>query len=124
MPHQPLSPHLLPRVEQEMRLRNYSPRTIQTYLSCLRRFITWCSPTPPREVPAETVRAFLLHLFELGASRSLIDQHVSALRFLYVQLYRRDRSEFVVPRPRRDQKLPDVPTRATSTCRPPPATPA
>jgi len=112
MPHQPLSSLLLPRFEQEMRLRNYSPRTIQAYLSCLRRYSTWCQPIPPRDVAPEVPRSFLLHLLDLGASRSVMDQHVSALRFLYVELYERNPAEFVIPRPRRGQRLPEVPTRA------------
>jgi len=112
MPTNPLSIHLLPRVEQEMRLRNYSPRTISTYLACIKRFALWCAPISPRDVQPEVPRAFLLHLLDLGASRSLIDQHVSALRLLFVQLYLRDPAHFVIPRPKRGKHLPFVPTRA------------
>lgn len=107
----PLSTQLLPRVEQEMRLRNYSPRTISTYLACIKRFAQWCAPTSPRDVEPDVPRAFLLHLLDLGASRSLMDQNVSALRLLFVQLYRRDPAQFVIPRPKRGKHLPFVPTR-------------
>jgi site-specific recombinase XerD len=62
-------------------------------------------------VDATTVRAYLLSLIDSGRSRSLVDQNVSALKFLYVELYERSPDSFRVPRPRREQKLPYVPTR-------------
>ncbi len=108
-PTAPLSDKLIPRYEQELRLRNYSPATIKTYRNCLRQFARWAAPTAPRDVSPQRVRAFLLEIFDAGCSRSLVDQYVSALKFLYVQLY--DRADFDIPRPRRESKLPTVPTR-------------
>lgn len=57
------------------------------------------------------MRAFLLELTELGASRALVTQSVSALKFLYVRLYDWPDDAFEVPRPRSECKLPWVPTR-------------
>jgi site-specific recombinase XerD len=106
-----LSNRLLERFEQEMRLRNYSSRSISTYLSCLRRFTAAMAPNHPRELRDVDVRGFLLGLLDAGKSRSLVDQYISALKFLYVDLYLRDPKTFRVPRPRREQRLPYVPTR-------------
>lgn len=94
-----------------MRLRNYSFHTIKTYKGCLRIWLRWLFPTLPREVTAQEMRVFLLGLVEVGRSRSLIDQHISALRFLYCELYGWDLDRFDVARPRRESKLPRVPTR-------------
>lgn len=112
MPVQPLSTDLLERVAQEMRLRNYARRTIKAYVSCLRRFAHHIRPQVPREVATADVRAWLLELRNAGASRSLMDQHVSALRFLYRELYGRKDAALNIPRPRKNQALPFVPTRA------------
>ncbi len=106
-----LATTLFARVEQELRLRNYAPRTIQTYLSCLRKYVRWLGAVPPREAQREQPRAFLVHMVEAGASRTLVDQQVSALKFLYVELYGWDREELAIPRPRRGRSLPAVPTR-------------
>ena len=106
-----LSPKLLERVQQELRLRNYSFRTIKTYSNCLRIWLKWLAPLPPREASTEAMRRFLLDLVETGRSRSLVDQHISALRFLYCELYGWDLDRFDLVRPRRDQALPRVPTR-------------
>ena len=40
-----LSALLFPRYQQELRLRNYSPRTIDSYSACLRRYVA--SDDPP-----------------------------------------------------------------------------
>ncbi len=84
-----LSQILIERVGQEMRLRNYSPRTITTYQSCLRAWARHIAPVLPRDVDSEAIRAWLLDLVATGVSRATLDQHVSALRFLYVELYDR-----------------------------------
>ena len=67
----------------QRRLYDYAPRTIETYLCCLRVYTTWISPTPPRGMGKDVPRSYLTHFIEAGASRSLIDQHVSALKFVY-----------------------------------------
>lgn len=65
----------------------------------------------PRDADAERVRRYLLDLADAGASRSLVSQNVSALKFLYVRLYRWPPKVFDVPRPRKERRLPYVPTR-------------
>lgn len=107
----PLSTHLFTRYRQEMKLRHYSPATIKAYATCLRAYTRFVYPNLPRDAGAEDVRAFLLHSLEIGLSRAYLDQASSALRFLYIDLYRRSAMGFDVPRPRREQALPDVPTR-------------
>lgn len=106
-----LSALLFPRYQQELRLRNYSPRTIDSYSACLRRYVAWLGETHPREVDSEGVRGYLLELSAVGASRALVSQTVSSLKFLYVRLYGWEPECFDVPRPRRESKLPYVPSR-------------
>lgn len=111
MPAPVLATTLFARVRQEMRLRNYGDRTIDTYVSCLRRYCRWLDGEVPKEVAVDTPRSFLVHLVELGASRPLLDQHISALMVLYVELYGWDRARLDLPRPKRARTLPAVPTR-------------
>ena len=106
-----LSTGLMKRYRQELRLRGYAKRTIKTYESCLRQYTRWLWPIVPKEAPLDMPRSFLVHLVELGASRSLLDQQISALKFLYVELYGWASEELDVPRPRRRKTLPVVPTR-------------
>mgnify|MGYP003884409055 CR=1 FL=1 len=106
-----LSGRLMERYRQELALRNYAANTIATYTACLRRYVRWLHRLHPRSADSVMVRSYLLGLAEVGASRSLVSQSVSALKFLYVVLYGWSEEAFDVPRPRGESKLPFVPTR-------------
>lgn len=110
-PSPALATTLYARFAQELRLRRYAPRTVKTYTSALRAYVVWLHPTHPREVSDEVVRAYLLHLVDQGHSAAWLGQTVSALRILYLTLYGWDRADFRVPRPRRGQAHPRVPSR-------------
>lgn len=106
-----LSTQLFERYRQELRVRGYSPRTVKAYATCLRAYVRFLHPRHPREAEADEVRAFLLHGIATGLSRAYVDQAISALRFLYADLYGRPWDGFQVVRPRREDALPEVPTR-------------
>jgi integrase/recombinase XerD len=107
----PLATGLFERYRQELVLRRYSPRTVRTYTTMLRAFVRFLHPKLPRDAETEEVRAFLLHSLEMGLSRAYLDHSISALRFLYVELYHRESFVIDVPRPKREDALPTVPTR-------------
>jgi site-specific recombinase XerD len=92
----------------DLRIRHYSPRTIETYIACIRAFARHFGRSPDRLGPDEirTYQRFLID--EKRASWSSFNQTVSALRFLYgVTLDRKD----VIPRipyPKQETKLPVV----------------
>jgi len=70
------------RMIEDLQLRNRSPRTIDTYISHVARFAKFHGRSPERLGPEE-VRAYQMHLREAGASWSLFNQAVCALKFLY-----------------------------------------
>src|SRR5260370_41636242 len=55
-------PKLLDRVRATMRTNRYSPRTEQTYVDWIKRFIRFHGVRHPQEMGAEEVKAFLSHL--------------------------------------------------------------
>jgi len=94
-------------VRKELTLRNYSPKTIKAYRSCLRSFVRYFAPRHPRDLADEDIRAYLLHLIEEEQlTPSTINQVINALRFLYVDLYRRPMTIQDIPRPQKEGKLP------------------
>ncbi len=96
-------------VQEELRLRNYSQKTIKAYVSCLRQFVRYFQPRHPRALNDEDVRRYLLYLLEeKKQTAGTVNQVLSAIRFLYVELYRRPLAMRDLPRPRKDRKLPDV----------------
>ncbi|MBI3189714.1 MAG: tyrosine-type recombinase/integrase, partial [Ignavibacteriales bacterium] len=92
-----------------MRLRNYSHKTIKSYLSCLRSFVTYEKPKHPREVTTEEMKRYLLFLIEeKKIAASTVNQVFNALRFLYVELYKLPFRLADLPRPKKARKLPDI----------------
>ena len=100
---------LLEVLTQEMRLRNYSQKTIQAYKSCIRSLIQYFDPKHPREISSDEIRSFLLSLFEEKRWKaSSVDQMFNALRFLYVELYKMPFILGNIPWLRMEKKLPHV----------------
>ncbi len=78
------------RFLDDLRLRNYAPRTLQTYVAGVARLARHYGRSPEQLGPEE-VRAFLLSLVERGVSWSLFNQTVCALKLFYtVTLQRPD----------------------------------
>ncbi|MBI4811638.1 MAG: tyrosine-type recombinase/integrase [Ignavibacteriales bacterium] len=96
-------------IRREMRLRNYSNKTIKSYLSCLRNFVAYLKPKHPRDVSESLIKDYLLHLIEEKRfTAGTVNQAFNALRFLYVDLYEKPFVIGKLPRPQREKKLPDV----------------
>ena len=96
------------RMIDDMRLRNYAPRTIDVYVERVTRFAEHFGRSPQTLGPAE-IRAYQLFLLEhKGASWAVFNQTVCALRFVYrVSLERKWLVEHI-PFPKQEKKLPVV----------------
>jgi integrase/recombinase XerD len=102
-------PAFFETVRRELRLRNYSHKTVKAYLSCLRLFVRFFQPRHPRDLTDEDLRRYLLYLLEEKKyTAGTVNQVFNALRFLYVELYHRPFVIGTLPRPQRERKLPDV----------------
>ncbi len=100
---------LLQVMREELRLRNYSPRTIKAYLSCVRAFARHIAPRLPRDASVEHIRGYLLYLLdEKESPAGTVNQVYNALRFLYEELYQRPMVIRDLPRPKKERRLPVV----------------
>lgn len=93
-------------LDREMRIRNYSPRTIESYRRAIVDLCTF-SKIPPRYLEREQIIAF----FDIKQKQNLSSQSISllmnAVNFLYTDLYgRKDFEKF--RHPKRSKKLPVV----------------
>jgi integrase/recombinase XerD len=70
------------RFIDDLRVRNYSPKTIHAYVAGIVRFATHFHRSPA-DLGAEHIRAFQIHLLHERVSWSRFNQIVCALRFLY-----------------------------------------
>ena len=91
-----------------MRLRNFSPKTIQAYIDQVAKFARYFGKSPELLGPDE-IRHYQLHLVhERQVSWSTFNQAVCALRFLFRVTLNRDWSISHIPFPRTERKLPVV----------------
>jgi integrase/recombinase XerD len=70
------------RLIDDLRLRNYSPRTIEAYVAGVARLAKHFHRSPD-QLGVEQLRVFQLHLLEQQVSWSQFNQIVAALRFFY-----------------------------------------
>ena len=107
-PWQNRTTSLTQRMADDMRLRNYSQRTIDAYTYHVGRFADFLSRSPESATP-EDVRSFQLHLIEKRKSSwSSFNQAVCGLRFLFRTTFPRDWVVSMVPFGKRPKRLPQV----------------
>lgn len=93
------------RMLEDMRMRNLSVRTQETYISQVAKFARFFKKSPEL-LGAEEIRQFLLYLIEQRVSWPLYNQVVCALRFLYRKTLHLDVSLPEIPFPRHPKVLP------------------
>lgn len=95
------------RMAEDLRIRNYSPRTVECYVSMMARFTREFEKPPGQLGPAE-IRTFQLRLIESKVSWSLFNQAVCALRFFYRVTLPRDFAVEHIPFAKAKRPLPVV----------------
>ena len=96
------------RMSEDMRLRDFRPRTQEGYLLAARQFVEW-TRCEPEALAEEHVRRYFLHLREeKKLAPSTINIAVHAVRFLCLQTLQRDWSVFGLLRVKIPERLPVV----------------
>ena len=108
-----LRPKLIPQIRSALRVRHYSPRTEETYVAWVRRFVKFHGTRHPADLDAADVARFLTHLADEGhVSAATQNQALAALLFLYRDVLGRDFGWLSdVVRAKRPKRLPVVLTR-------------
>ncbi len=78
---------LLKRTEEELRVRNLSPRTKKSYLGALRAYFSF-KKDHLDTLDSENVRKFLLAKLDAGAASQTANVHLNAIRFFYRDVLR------------------------------------
>ena len=93
---------------EELQRRNFSPTTVRIYLRIVDEFAQYSKRSPDRLGP-EHIRQYQAHLFtdrKLGAIS--VTQHLSALRFFFLNTLKRPWVVADMPSPKRPFRLPEV----------------
>jgi integrase/recombinase XerD len=68
-------------MQREMMRRQYSHRTIVTYMQCLRQFLRKCHKEP-RRIARKDIQQYIDHLVDKGVCGNTINVHLNALLFV------------------------------------------
>lgn len=101
---------ILGKVERELKLRAYSPKTIKAYVYCIKEYLNY-KGLDFDKLEEENVKDYLLHLQNLSKSSQTINLRLNSIKYLYrevFQNYRKINIKFA----KRSQKLPVVLSRS------------
>ena len=99
----------LENLEKELRIRNYSQKTVRSYLFYNMKFLGFIKKSAD-EVRSTDIKIYLNYLKDKGLSGNAISHVVSALKFYYEQVLGR-KLFYGIRYPRREKRLPTVLTK-------------
>lgn len=95
-------------MEREMRIRNYSEKTIKSYLSIIRSLCRYYKLSPG-QITQDQFKNYLYHLTEtVHCSVSLVNQTISSWKILQQDILGRKWESVAIKRPRKEKRLPVV----------------
>jgi len=99
----------LGRLAQELRIRNFSPKTIKVYLYYNKEFLRFANSYAD-DVNGGQIRDYIDFLINSGKSRSTVDLVINALKFYYEKILRRSffNQKTGIKRPKKEKQLPIV----------------
>ena len=106
-PPAPKTSALRQRMTDDLKLRNFSPRTISAYVGAISRFACHFRKCPT-QLGASEIRAWQLLLHSRGLSFSTYNVSSCALRFLYCVVLGKPDMTAVIPFARAERKLPVI----------------
>ncbi len=105
----PVNAHVLPAMEQRLKLKAYSASTIKTYLNEMTQLLTILNNIPADELIAEHLKRYLVHCFEiLKLSENTLHSRINAMKFYFEQVLKREKFFWDIPRPKKPLLLPKL----------------
>lgn len=96
------------KMEEELILKGYTERTRKNYLGHIKRFFMYTGKDH-NLVETQDIRGYLIYLLEeKDMSHSFVNQAISAVKFWFCIVSKRQDISVYMPRPKREEKLPDV----------------
>lgn len=95
----------LTQTANELKLRNYSKKTVKSYLACLRDFLAVYKN--PEQLDINFIKKYLLNKFNKGFSPQTINLHLNAIKFFYRDILK-NQVRIDIKFAKRSLKLPSV----------------
>ncbi len=98
------------KLEQEMRLRNFSPKTIRAYLYYNKELLRFTNHKSLLEINRQDIKDYLDYFINIGKSTSTVNLAINAVKFYYDSILGRKffSTDFGIKRPKKEKRLPVV----------------
>ena len=107
-------PKLLEQVKIQLKSLHYSPRTIESYVNWIKRYILFHNKTHPEKLGKDDIRKFVNHLaVDRNVSASTQNQALQGILYLYKEIIHKDVGWIDdIERPTKPKHIPVVFTKA------------
>ncbi len=106
---QVVNAHVLPAMQQKLKLKAYSSSTIKTYINEMSQLLQIINNIPADELTPEHLRRYLVYCFEkLKLTENTLHSRINAMKFYYEQVLGREKFFWEIPRPKKQYILPKV----------------
>lgn len=103
----PVNAHVLPDMEEQLRLKAYSESTIRTYLNEMSQLLMVLKTVPADQLTNARLRKYLVYCFEkLNLKENTLHSRINALKFYYEQVLGKEKFFWPIPRPKKPLLLP------------------
>ncbi|MEO6546555.1 MAG: tyrosine-type recombinase/integrase [Ferruginibacter sp.] len=101
--------HIIPAMEQRLRLKSYSPSTRKTYLNEVSAFLRMIQQHPADDFTTQRIKDYLEYCsVKLQLTENTLHSRINALKFYYEQVLKREKFFWDIPRPKKPSLLPKV----------------
>jgi integrase/recombinase XerD len=106
---QTVNAHVLPAMQQKLKLKAYSSSTIKTYINEMSQLLQIINNIPADELTPEHLRRYLVYCFEkLKLTENTLHSRINAMKFYYEQVLGREKFFWEIPRPKKPFLLPKL----------------
>lgn len=103
----PVNAHVLPAMEEHLKLKAYSRSTIHTYLNEMRQLLQALGEIPADELKPENLKKYMLFcLDKLKLTENTLHSRINSLKYYYEQVLHREKFFWDIPRPKKTSELP------------------
>ncbi len=101
--------HVIPSLEQLLKLKAYSPSTIKTYISEMTSLLALLKNIPADDLTAGHLKRYLIYCYEkLKLTENTLHSRINAMKFYYEQVLGREKFFWEIPRPKKPIILPKL----------------
>lgn len=105
----PVNKHVLPLMEQQLKLKAMSASTIRTYLNEMTQLLIAINKVCADDLKAEDLKRYLLYCYEkLKLKENTLHSRINAMKFYYERVLKREKFFWDIPRPKKPLQLPKL----------------